>query len=78
MDGSYEEENEPEISKAVAAARALIVSYFAWENSYCETPGTLMNWRFRRIRHSWRWRCRRRETDDIGTERGATEVDSRD
>ncbi|MDH6309505.1 beta-glucosidase [Dysgonomonas sp. PFB1-18] len=41
-EGSYTEENEPEIEKAVAAARnADIIIACIGENSYCETPGNL-------------------------------------
>ncbi len=41
-DGSWWEENEPEIQKAVAAARGVDVIFACiGENSYCETPGNL-------------------------------------
>ncbi|PTN05030.1 glycoside hydrolase family 3 N-terminal domain-containing protein [Mangrovibacterium marinum] len=41
-EGSYTEENEPEIDKAVAAARNVdIIIACIGENSYCETPGNL-------------------------------------
>jgi len=41
-EGSYEEENEPEIQKAVNAARDVdIIIACIGENSYCETPGNL-------------------------------------
>jgi beta-glucosidase len=41
-EGSYEEENAPEIDKAVAAAAgADIIVACIGENSYCETPGNL-------------------------------------
>ncbi|SHE42628.1 glycoside hydrolase family 3 N-terminal domain-containing protein [Dysgonomonas macrotermitis] len=41
-EGSYTEENEPEIEKAVAAARNVdIIIACIGENSYCETPGNL-------------------------------------
>lgn len=41
-EGSYEEENEPEIEKAVAAARNVdVIIACIGENSYCETPGNL-------------------------------------
>ncbi len=41
-EGSYTEENEPEIEKAVAAARDVdIIIACIGENSYCETPGNL-------------------------------------
>ncbi|PRY98824.1 glycoside hydrolase family 3 N-terminal domain-containing protein [Marinilabilia salmonicolor] len=41
-DGQYWEENEPEIEKAVAAARGVDVIFACiGENSYCETPGNL-------------------------------------
>lgn len=41
-EGSYAEENEPEIEKAVAAARNVdIIIACIGENSYCETPGNL-------------------------------------
>ncbi|WP_291861712.1 glycoside hydrolase family 3 C-terminal domain-containing protein, partial [Marinilabilia sp.] len=41
-DGQYWEENEPEIAKAVAAARGVDVIFACiGENSYCETPGNL-------------------------------------
>lgn len=41
-EGSYDEENEPEIEKAVAAARGVdVVIACVGENSYCETPGNL-------------------------------------
>lgn len=41
-EGGYAEENEPEIEKAVAAARNVdIVIACIGENSYCETPGNL-------------------------------------
>lgn len=40
--GNYWEENEPEIEKAVAAARNVDVIFACiGENSYCETPGNL-------------------------------------
>lgn len=40
--GSYQEENEPQIQKAVAAAgRADVIVACIGENSYCETPGNL-------------------------------------
>ncbi|MDR0974048.1 MAG: glycoside hydrolase family 3 C-terminal domain-containing protein [Prevotellaceae bacterium] len=40
--GSYWEENEPEIAKAVAAARNVdVIVACIGENSYCETPGNL-------------------------------------
>lgn len=40
--GSYREENEPQIQKAVAAAsRADLIVACIGENSYCETPGNL-------------------------------------
>ncbi|MGI6519678.1 MAG: glycoside hydrolase family 3 N-terminal domain-containing protein [Fermentimonas sp.] len=42
MDGTYDQENEPEISKAVAAARGVdYIVLCLGENSYCETPGNL-------------------------------------
>ncbi|GHV56257.1 glycosyl hydrolase [Bacteroidia bacterium] len=41
-DGAYWEENEPEIEKAVAAARGVdVIVACIGENSYCETPGNL-------------------------------------
>lgn len=41
-EGSYDEENEPEIEKAVAAAHNVdIIIACIGENSYCETPGNL-------------------------------------
>jgi beta-glucosidase len=41
-DGQYWEENEPDIAKAVAAARGVDVIFACvGENSYCETPGNL-------------------------------------
>ncbi|MCF0198756.1 MAG: glycoside hydrolase family 3 C-terminal domain-containing protein, partial [Bacteroidaceae bacterium] len=41
-EGSYEEENAPEIEKAVAAAQqADVIVCCVGENSYCETPGNL-------------------------------------
>ncbi len=41
-EGAYYEENVPEISKAVAAARrADVILACVGENSYCETPGNL-------------------------------------
>jgi beta-glucosidase len=41
-DGEYFEENEPEIGKAVAAARGVdVIVACIGENSYCETPGNL-------------------------------------
>ncbi|WP_262493167.1 glycoside hydrolase family 3 C-terminal domain-containing protein [Marinilabilia salmonicolor] len=41
-DGQYWEENEPEIEKAVAAARNVDMIFACiGENSYCETPGNL-------------------------------------
>jgi beta-glucosidase len=41
-DGEYWEENDPEIAKAVAAARGVDVIFACiGENSYCETPGNL-------------------------------------
>jgi beta-glucosidase len=41
-EGEYWEENEPEIAKAVAAARGVDVIFACiGENSYCETPGNL-------------------------------------
>lgn len=41
-EGSYMDENEPEIEKAVAAARNVdIIIACIGENSYCETPGNL-------------------------------------
>ncbi len=41
-EGSYDEENAPEISKAVAAARGVdVIVACIGENSYCETPGNL-------------------------------------
>lgn len=41
-EGSYAEENEPEIEKAVVAARNVdIIIACIGENSYCETPGNL-------------------------------------
>lgn len=41
-EGGYTEENEPEIEKAVAAARNVdIIIACIGENSYCETPGNL-------------------------------------
>lgn len=40
--GSYWEENEPEIAKAVAAAQNVdVIIACIGENSYCETPGNL-------------------------------------
>jgi beta-glucosidase len=40
--GKYEEENPPEINKAVAAARSAdVIIACVGENSYCETPGNL-------------------------------------
>jgi beta-glucosidase len=42
MEGQYFEENEPEIEKAVAAARGVdYIILCLGENSYCETPGNL-------------------------------------
>ncbi len=41
-EGGYMEENAPEISKAVAAARGVdVIVACIGENSYCETPGNL-------------------------------------
>lgn len=41
-EGGYAEENEPEIEKAVAAARNVdVIVVCIGENSYCETPGNL-------------------------------------
>ena len=41
-EGSYEEENAPQIGKAVkAAAKADVILVCIGENSYCETPGNL-------------------------------------
>lgn len=41
-EGAYYEENEPEIEKAVAAARGVnVIVACIGENSYCETPGNL-------------------------------------
>ena len=41
-EGGYEEENAPQISKAVkAAAKADVILVCIGENSYCETPGNL-------------------------------------
>lgn len=41
-EGAYDEENEPEIDKAVAAARNVdVIVACIGENSYCETPGNL-------------------------------------
>lgn len=41
-EGTYEEENTPEIEKAVAAARGVdVIIACIGENSYCETPGNL-------------------------------------
>jgi beta-glucosidase len=41
-EGGYAEENEPEIAKAVAAARGVdVIIACIGENSYCETPGNL-------------------------------------
>ena len=41
-EGAYTEENEPEIEKAVAAAKNVdIIIACIGENSYCETPGNL-------------------------------------
>lgn len=41
-EGTYVEENEPEIGKAVAAARGVdVIVACVGENSYCETPGNL-------------------------------------
>ncbi len=41
-EGSYDQENAPEISKAVAAARGVdVIVACIGENSYCETPGNL-------------------------------------
>jgi beta-glucosidase len=41
-EGSYEEENAPQIEKAVAAAKkADVIVACIGENSYCETPGNL-------------------------------------
>ena len=41
-EGSYEEENAPEIEKAVAAAEGVdVIIACIGENSYCETPGNL-------------------------------------
>lgn len=41
-EGAYDEENEPEIDKAVAAARSVdVIVACIGENSYCETPGNL-------------------------------------
>lgn len=41
-EGAYMEENEPEIEKAVAAARNVdMIIACIGENSYCETPGNL-------------------------------------
>ena len=43
-EGAYTEENEPEIEKAVAAAKNVdIIIACIGENSYCETPGNLTN-----------------------------------
>ena len=40
--GSYDEENAPEIEKAVAAAKKVdVIVACIGENSYCETPGNL-------------------------------------
>ncbi len=40
--GQYFEENEPEIAKAVAAAKGVdVIVACVGENSYCETPGNL-------------------------------------
>lgn len=42
MDGSYYEENPPEIAKALAAASGVdYILLCVGENSYCETPGNL-------------------------------------
>ncbi|MCC8133155.1 MAG: glycoside hydrolase family 3 C-terminal domain-containing protein [Tannerellaceae bacterium] len=42
--GAYWEENEPEIGKAVAAAKDVdIIVACIGENSYCETPGNLVD-----------------------------------
>jgi beta-glucosidase len=42
QEGQYYEENEPEIEKAVAAAKNVdIIVACIGENSYCETPGNL-------------------------------------
>ncbi len=42
MDGSYYEENPPEITKALAAASGVdYILLCVGENSYCETPGNL-------------------------------------
>ena len=41
-EGKYDEENEPEIEKAVAAAAGVdVIVVCIGENSYCETPGNL-------------------------------------
>lgn len=41
-EGSYEEENEPQIARAVSAARGVdVIIACIGENSYCETPGNL-------------------------------------
>ncbi len=41
-EGSYEEENAPEIEKAVRAAKGVdVILACVGENSYCETPGNL-------------------------------------
>lgn len=41
-EGAYNEENEPEIEKAVAAASGVdVIVACIGENSYCETPGNL-------------------------------------
>lgn len=41
-EGTYNEENEPEIEKAVAAAANVdVIIAYVGENSYCETPGNL-------------------------------------
>lgn len=41
-EGKYDEENEPEIEKAVAAAAGVdVIVACIGENSYCETPGNL-------------------------------------
>lgn len=42
QEGAYYEENEPEIEKAVAAAKDVdVIIACIGENSYCETPGNL-------------------------------------
>ena len=41
-EGAYDAENEPQIGKAVAAARGVdVIVACVGENSYCETPGNL-------------------------------------